>query len=319
MAGRAVVKRSRARRWRYSGLLVLVGLALSACVAPPGGTPGTGAPGGRETVAAASTTLSLTVDGAQRTATVRSPAHRPGELLPVIVGLHGAGGNARTFEEATGLAKNVSLLRYIAVFPNGTSFGGEHRAWNAGTCCAINTVGGVNDVAFVGAVLDRLIASHDADATRVYLAGFSNGGMLSYRAACELGGRIAGIAVVGGALNVADCPSRDPVPLLLIHGTADQVVPFGGGVPRVELAVGMSPWVNGSVADAIATWTDRNHCSSRVDATAQGLISRRLFADCAGDSYVDVYEIAGGGHSWPVGHGSLDVTDVVQERFIGSR
>ena len=309
---------ARARALR-TALVALLCVLLVACT-PQGGGSSTSTPAAdRDTVAAASTTIVITTGGVERRFTLRSPAHAPGEVLPVVVGLHGAGGNAATFEKATGLSNNIAVLRYIAVFPDGTSFDGDHRAWNAGTCCAVTALGNVDDVGFVAAMLDVIVADHDADPRRLYLAGFSNGGMLAYRVACELGSRVAGIAVVGGALNVSSCVSPEPVPLLIVHGTSDQVVPFDGGVPRVPLADGMSPWQNASVSTAVETWTSRNGCGATSQLTTDGTVRRRLYTGCAAGSFVDVYDIVGGGHSWPIGHGSLDTTDTVLTRFIGSR
>lgn len=94
------------------------------------------------------------------------------------------------------------------------------RVWNGGMCCGIAVRESVDDVAFIVAIIDRVEADHDIDATRVYAFGHSNGGIMSHRLACELSERIVGIGVVAGTLGIDDCvydATAELVAFLLAH------------------------------------------------------------------------------------------------------
>src|SRR6202021_3599767 len=86
----------------------------------------------------------------------------------------------------------------------------------------------VDDIGFLRALLEKIERDYAVDPQRVYFTGISNGGMMSYRVACEVAEQGAAIAPVEGALNV-ECHPTAPVSVLIFHGTADRLVPFEGG------------------------------------------------------------------------------------------
>jgi polyhydroxybutyrate depolymerase len=86
----------------------------------------------------------------------------------------------------------------------------------------------VDDVGFLRALIEKIELDYAVDPKCVYLTGISNGGMMTYRAACELSDKIAAIAPVEGAQNV-ECRPSSPVSVIVLHGTADHLVPFEGG------------------------------------------------------------------------------------------
>jgi len=155
----------------------------------------------------ASAIRSLTHGGLTRTYLVHdyggtSPA-------PVVIVLHGGGGNAGNAVRMTGWDRVAARERLIAVYPNGTA--NRPRVplltWNAGHCCAAAMNNKVDDVGFIGAMIDALVASGRADASRVYVTGMSNGAMLAHRLGRELPSLIAAIAPVVGAV-FGDEPAR---------------------------------------------------------------------------------------------------------------
>src|SRR5262249_61471905 len=82
----------------------------------------------------------------------------------------------------------------------------------------------IDDVGFVRAMLDDIDSKLCVNKKMIFSAGFSNGGMLTHRLACSASDRIAAFAAVSGPLVSTPCTPSPPLPLLHLHGTADQTV-----------------------------------------------------------------------------------------------
>ncbi|MFE5771637.1 alpha/beta hydrolase family esterase [Streptomyces sp. NPDC056485] len=179
---------------------------------------------------------SLDIGGVRRTFTVVRPGPT-GVNAPVVLVFHGAYQSATTLRLATRRAFDAMANTSGAIVAYLDS---HRRHWNdarVDTSFAARTTG-VDDVGFTTAVVDRLVRRHAADASRVHAVGFSNGGYLVHRLLHEIPERLAGAALISAtqpaAGNFAPRASRlHPLPTLIIHGTGDRVVPYGGG--RVSL------------------------------------------------------------------------------------
>ncbi|MFD0689366.1 alpha/beta hydrolase family esterase [Actinomadura fibrosa] len=155
---------------------------------------------------------------------LRTPQNRRAAgPLPLIVALHGGLNDPAYVERQSGLDALADSGRYAVAYPEGLL-----GTWNAGACCWFARWGGVDDVAFLDKLIDTLVRQGVADPSRVFLTGFSNGGGMAYRYACERSDKIAGIAVVSGALAIG-CAPKKPVSVLAFHGTWDPSVPYTGG------------------------------------------------------------------------------------------
>ncbi|HEV7949669.1 MAG TPA: PHB depolymerase family esterase [Glaciihabitans sp.] len=292
---------------------VLVGvMAVSGCVAEdPEPT----------TVDAVASEVIVRVDDVDRKFLIRAPEHTTDEQLPVVVAFHGATGNKENFELYTGFTDSIESDRFIAVYPDGSEVSVGGKVWNAGGCCGETGVEPADDIAFVEAILDEL-PSYGADPERVYVSGFSNGGMMSYRVACELGDRIAGVASVGGSYNVTECPTQNVLPLVIVHGTADDTVPYEGGLPVAEQNAALAITASPSVWDAVDVWMGRDSCdTSGTESVLQeapaATVTRVAFDDCDGDSFISVNTVDGGGHIWPrAGDNTIDASEVILDAFI---
>ncbi len=234
----------------------------------------------------------LEFDGLDREYTVVNPAATGAERLPVLIALHGAGGSAEQFALVSGLPEAAQDHGFVLVVPDGTGGGEGRRTWNAGACCG-PAAGSVDDVGFLARVIDDVKASFPVDPTRIYIAGFSNGGMLAYRAACELGAGIRGIAVVAGAQNVAECPAPDEVALVAVHGTDDAIVPYSGGERRLRGAQA-GPWQTESFENSVGFWVERDGCGEPAEIERSGPVEHRSWPGCE----VEAYVVHGGGHTW---------------------
>ena len=117
----------------------------------------------------------------------------------------------------------------ITAYPEG--YGpefGVQASWNAGLCCGLANLNDTDDVTLVSAIIDSIETKFAIDKSRVWAAGFSNGGMLSYRLACELSNKITAIAVGAGSIMTKTCDNTSPVSIIHLHGDADVDVFFTG-------------------------------------------------------------------------------------------
>jgi polyhydroxybutyrate depolymerase len=240
----------------------------------------------------------LRVGGSERRYEVDVPS-RPDRPLPVVVVFHGGGGHADSVRKQSRLSVLGEAQGFVAVYPQGTGgVAGRLRTWNAGTCCGQAMKQRVDEMAFVAALLDDLVARFGVDPARIYATGISNGGMMAYEVACAHADRIAAIAVVAGEMTALDrCAPARPVPVLVIHGSADRNLPIDGGVGARAVAAHEVR----SVAAAVEFWRRRDDCSGRPDTEQIGSSRRTRYRDCAAGTEVELVVVEGGGHAWPGG------------------
>jgi polyhydroxybutyrate depolymerase len=156
---------------------------------------------------------------------------------PLVLLLHGHVGSAR---QVLGLGRGAApLSRWkdladrdgVLVIAADGERGADHKqGWNDCRADARNNPK-TDDVGFLRALLDHAVETLDADPARVYVMGMSNGAMMAYRVAVELGPRVAAFAAVSGSMAVKNaCPeAKTPVSALIINGTRDPLVPYAGG------------------------------------------------------------------------------------------
>jgi polyhydroxybutyrate depolymerase len=242
---------------------------------------------------------SLVVDGRERTYRSYVPRSLPDGPVPLFIGLHGGTGWADQFagnDHIEGLAESNGFL---VVHPDGVKVaGGPGGVWNGGVCCAVAVREGVDDVGFVDALIDELATEHDIDPGRVFAFGHSNGGIMSYRLACDLAGRIVGIGVVAGTLGIDSCEPARPVSVMHVHGTADENLPLAGGVgPRSVAGVPFPP-----PRDGFATLAGEDGCPPATEQT-EGDVTTATRAPCRDGAGAAFVTIEGASHAWPGGTG----------------
>lgn len=245
---------------------------------------------------------SVSVGSRQRTFRLHvPPGYRPGQPLPLVLMLHGGGGNGEQLQTQSARMDTIADRDgFITVYPDGT---GLLPTWNAGLCCGRAVQDGLDDVAFMTALVDHLQAELCTDVRRVFAAGMSNGGMMSHRLACELSQRIAAIAPVAGTLGVPECQPARPVPVLHVHGDHDGHVPWSGGEGCGPANVAFT-----SVPSTVEGWRVRNGCDSTTSVYFEQGDGRCIaFEGCRAP--VVLCAIEGGGHSWPGGVPKAGVAD----------
>lgn len=228
------------------------------------------------------------------------------ESAPLLLVLHGGGGDTSSMERLTGGGFNrlADAEGFIVAYP-----GGYENHWNDGRqgVDAWSTITqNIDDVGFLDALIDHLSTAYPIDADRVYATGFSNGGMMSFRLACENPGRYAAFAPVGSlpAVSFAEtCQPAQPAPMLIIIGDADPLVPWDGGTVRLfrqQLGEVLSAEMT------FALWRDRLGCDSPSQTSTLGTATTIYrYTSCADGVELVIYVIDGAGHVWPGGNSFL--------------
>lgn len=273
----------------------------------------------------------LTFKGRDRTYRV----HLPADLrtpAPLVVALHGGGGNALSAIHATGFDAQADRAGFIVVYPNGT--GPSHPllqalgkpgflTWNAGSCCGYAQEQHIDDVGYIRAVVKQVTDRYRIDPARIYATGMSNGGMMAYTLACEAGDLFAAVGVVSGIVTDPDCRPAEPVSVIHVHGSADQNVPIKGGIGRKALIKSPRP----PVKDSIDFWVKADACNPLPQVAHSAMLVITSYSGCREHTAVEYYLIEGGGHAWPGGHrlsllldapsGAMNATDVIWKFFAG--
>lgn len=271
-------------------------LFLAAALAQPAGAQ-SGAPGDYA--------FDLQHDGLARRYRVHVPArYDPARPAPLLVALHGGGGNMDLqASEAYGQVAKSDSEGFIAVFPNGFSRfpGGRLATWNAGNCCGAARDRDVDDVGFIREVVALVERQWNVDRARVYATGMSNGAMMAYRLACDAADVFKAIAPVAGTDNTRQCTPKSPVSVLHFHARDDSHVLFtGGNGPGSRERSQVTDYV--SVADTVAKWARLDGCTAAPARLIEspGAYCER-YSGCAGGAQVQLCVSAEGGHSWPGG------------------
>ncbi len=248
--------------------------------------------------------LTLEHGGQTRRYRVHVPrSYQPARPTPVVFSFHGGGGSAeiQSDDRLYGLISKSEQAGFIAVFPNGYSRlrSGKLATFNAGICCGPARDNGVDDVGFVRKIVADLKTRLNVDPDRITANGMSNGGMMSYRLACEAADIFRAIASVAGTDGMDQCRPVRPVSVLHIHARNDDMVLFGGGAGKDSRALAnFRP-----VQETIARWVKLNACSPtpRKVLDLPGQANCESYTGCQGGVEVRLCVTETGGHSWPGG------------------
>jgi polyhydroxybutyrate depolymerase len=240
------------------------------------------------------------------------PAYNNQTPVPVVLMFHGGGGTAQAAIEETGWTKKSDAARFLVVFPEGTRpdpskparFIGNPQTWNDGSGRFDAGEQNVDDVGFVNALIDDVIARFVVDQRRIFATGFSNGASMTYRLGVELSNRIAAIAPISpSGLRLQDpLALSKPVSLLSIHGAADPLNPIEGGM----VTIGGKPDPRPPVRDSVERWAKMLNCPSEPRSLRdQDGVHAIAYAPCAENSEAIFYVIDSMGHTWPGGKSLL--------------
>lgn len=262
------------------------------------GSPGLGAGCGAPEKPAADQTISVTSGGEERFVVVHlPPGYDPSAPAPLVLAYSFEGGTPGAMNQGTGLNAAADAAGMVMAYPVGVE-----ASFDAGKCCGKAWEEHVDDVAFTRDVLTKLGDTLCIDRTRVYATGMSVGAMMAYRLGCEMADRFAAIAPVAGAVHMDEaCTPARPIPVLAIHGTADQTVPYEGGqgVPPLPITGDL---MFASVEASLAPFLAASDCGDTTEQTYQnGDATCDAWSACATSAPIERCTIDGGGHTWPSG------------------
>jgi polyhydroxybutyrate depolymerase len=245
---------------------------------------------------------------------VLPPAARPYRLhlpagwdrarpAPLVIFFHGYGSTGESSARGFGLDAAADAHGFVLAAPDGTIDAQGRRFWNAtNACCNFENVD-VDDVAYAAWLIDDVAGKVPIDRKRVYVAGHSNGGFMALRLACDLSPRIAAAVSLAGAAwsDPSRCNPTEPVSVLQIHGSADEIIRYGGGLV-FDRPTRQYP---GAFATAM-TWVVKDRCTVPpapagtmldFDGTVPGAETTETQASgCPPGISVDLWTVAGGSH-----------------------
>ena len=226
-------------------------------------------------------------------------AYDGNEPWPLVINLHGADSNPGEQIWLSEMNEIADTANFLVVYPEGIINGEELKGWNDGLKPDI-----LDDVGFIDSMITLIVNNYAIDLSRVYSTGMSNGSGMSLTLGCILSERIAAIGMIAAQGLIEDCMPGRPVPVLYMHGTADLLVPFEGGVGVIP---GFPEFI--PARDRIQFWIDQNGCIGDpevmefedIDTADSSTVTLERYTDCQEMSEVAFYEIEGGGHTWAGG------------------
>jgi len=257
----------------------------------------------------------LRVGGRARTFVERLPHNaQPGGPVPLVLVLHGnmPGTGGSIMREWTTFDAQADAWGFAVAYPDGCQ-----GCWADGRGVTAADEAGVDDVAFLRAIIDWSANSHDTCPDRAVVAGISNGAFMAHRLALEASAQVAVLAAVAGGLPAALCdlqPSH-AVSAMLIHGTDDPLVPIEGGYSRRRGPNGELRGRTLSLRDTAERWRAIDRCPPGPGSThtTEGS-SRQRVTGGVGGTQVVTWTVFGGGHQWP-GSAASGVTGLASQEF----
>lgn len=231
------------------------------------------------------------------------PRYKSNRPMPLVFNFHGLSRNPEFQFWYTKMSELADKYKFILAFPLGWGAEvGGFPSWNGGFCCDPAAAAGIDDVAFVTDMIDQISSEYCINPKRIFAAGHSNGGFMAARLGCELSDRIAAVASNSGFDVIQDCEPSRPVPVLVLHGTADVLAPYEGG-PGIAPNLPEAP----NVQEEVLEWASMNGCSDETVVTYQkGDVTCITYQDCEDDASVTLCTIEGGGHNWS---GDIDLCE----------
>ena len=239
------------------------------------------------------------VDGRARHFLLHLPPGAAQRRVPLVLAFHGHGGNGAVLRASSRLDEAADALGFAVAYPDGTGpLGWIGLSWNAGTCCGRAHARAVDDLAFVDTLVATLRRSPAVDTTRTFAVGFSAGGMLALRLACERAATFTAVADVAGAMPDLPCTPARPVSVLLVQGADDDELRFDLRTLRRPHGHAYAQ----SLEQALQFWAQLAGCATGVtarDSTTTRVHERAV--GCPDGRAVELVTIARHPHAWPGG------------------
>jgi len=212
-------------------------------------------------------------------------AYQADKSYKLLLVFHGSGGSAGNMHSTAQFDQYSD--EYIVAYPNS-----QEVEWNEGCNCNVAHRKNVDDLGFTSNMIAEIQQRHSVTPGEVYAAGYSQGGLFVQNLACNLPHAFKAVAVVAAPMSIqlaSSCAPTQPVSMMMVHGTADPVLPYNGMV-HSNFGLISSP-------DAIALLAEKNSSLPYV-------LQKSLHANVNLSSYhngkqkFQLFSIKDGGHNW---------------------
>ncbi len=256
----------------------------------------------------AGTTVKVNVSGKTRDLVLQYPTTitTASKLAPLVMLFHGGSGNAAFFEgqnaELSGL---LSKAGYAVAFMDGTGpLDSTKKTWNADHCCSYAFENKIDEAAYIKASVSTIASRYSIDRSKIFLVGYSNGGMLDYRVTDKISSTdgagnsglvIKGVAIISSAIFKDQPVPKNPFSLLMVHSKDDPVIPYTGGMSGTGLGKQDLPYE--SFPNATNFFKNSLSCTSVSNqAYSYGIVQE--INGCKNNKFIRSIHLLKGGHAW---------------------
>ncbi len=236
-------------------LLPLPALALNPGNPDPDPNPGTPTACSGTSLRAGQSTRTITVNGQRREYILWVPSsYDSTRETPLLLDFHALSRTARSHRDSSGTATVAEREGFIVAYPQGID-----NAWNLGPCCTRSRT--VDDVAFARAIVQQVVSEGCIDERRIYATGFSNGGGMAYKLACDAADMVAAVAPAAfDLIEEMPCRPSRPVSVFSYRGQRDLIVPYNGGRSTPPTSYRLDPIHFLGAEGTLNTWGQLNGC-----------------------------------------------------------
>ena len=208
--------------------------------------------------------------------------------VPLLFNFHGYGGKIKDYINEADMRTVAEANNFILVYPQGSLLNGFSH-WNACPPGGDNK-SDIDDVGFIETLIYGLLSDYNIDMERIYVAGYSNGGMMAYGLAHYKSNLIAAVASVSGSMLDCTGPTNHPMPIIHLHGTADEVLPYNGGNEFSSAQSTLDYWINFNNTTTTPT--------VNTDNSGGMTIEHYIYDQGYSSVSVEHYKYIGGNHVW---------------------
>ena len=208
--------------------------------------------------------------------------------IPLVLNFHGFGESASEFMNKTDMRTVSESNTFILVYPQGSCLNGSSH-WNACPTGGDNK-SNADDFGFVESIISEISSQYNLDLERVYAAGYSNGGMMAYGLANYKSDLIAAVASVSGVMLDCIGSTNHPMPVVHLHGTSDNVIPYNGGYGWISVQNTLDHWINFNNTTSTPTVS--------IDDSEGITIEHYVYGEGNNSVSVEHYKYVGGNHVW---------------------
>ena len=208
--------------------------------------------------------------------------------VPLMINFHGFGGDVSDYMEYADMRSQAESENFILIYPQGTLIDGFSH-WNPSLPHTDNK-STADDLGFIEALISELSTDYMIDTERIYACGYSNGAMMSYGLASHKSELIAAVGSISGTmLNTDSIPSHS-MPVMIIHGTSDSVLPYNGNSEFNSVEMVVNYWVNFNNTNTSPT-------TNTVEDNGTSIVHYQ-YTQGLGNVSVEHYKIVDGNHVW---------------------